>query len=314
MRVFSVGADGGFTEYAQLPFEIDHEESVLEKWLETNPDGILEDGRVLIIGRQVRTDLGGVIDLLGVDRQGNVVVVELKRDRTPRDVVVQALEYAAFAARLDVDALEGILRVHEQDGALGLGDHHREYFEVDESEAVAFNKDQRIVIVGQRVTPEIKQTALFLRSKGIDITCVGFTFFEAAGVGGYCRKRLWSAENMPSRAAWFPARCPPCRRVSSCSRATSTGKPSFPGSSIWRGASHCRFIGGPGVSRWGSRLMEPGWWSATPTRRGAFSGSRCIRRYVTVPVSRRQGQLRRASSDCGVRPRRPGCSHLLGET
>ena len=75
--------------------------------LETNPDGILEDGRVLIIGRQVRTDLGGVIDLLGVDRQGNVVVVELKRDRTPRDVVAQALEYAAFAARLDVDALEG---------------------------------------------------------------------------------------------------------------------------------------------------------------------------------------------------------------
>ncbi len=183
MRVFSVGADGGFTEYAQLPFEIDHEESVLEKWLETNPDGILEDGRVLIIGRQVRTDLGGVIDLLGVDRQGNVVVVELKRDRTPRDVVAQALEYAAFAARLDVDALEGILRVHEQDGALGLGDHHREYFEVDESEAVAFNKDQRIVIVGQRVTPEIKQTASFLGSKGIDVTCVEFTFFKAAGGG-----------------------------------------------------------------------------------------------------------------------------------
>ena len=36
-------------------------------------------------------------------------MVELKRDRTPRDVVAQALEYAAFAARLEVDALEGIL-------------------------------------------------------------------------------------------------------------------------------------------------------------------------------------------------------------
>ena len=80
MRVFSIGSDGEFTEYDQLPFEVDHEESVLEEWLESNPDGILEDGQVLIIGRQVRTDLGAYIDLLGVDREGNAVVIELKRD------------------------------------------------------------------------------------------------------------------------------------------------------------------------------------------------------------------------------------------
>ena len=142
MRVFRVGADGTFTEYEQLPFEVDHEESVLEQWLESNPDKILEDGRLLIIGRQVRTDLGGFIDLLGVDREGNVVVVELKRGRTPRDMIAQALEYAAFVARLDVDALEGILRVHETDESLSLADCHRECFSVDPSQAVTFNKDQ----------------------------------------------------------------------------------------------------------------------------------------------------------------------------
>ena len=182
MRVFSVASDGRFTEYEQLPFEADHEESVLENWLESNPDGILEDGRVLIIGRQVQTDLGGIIDLLGVDREGNVVVVELKRDRTPRDIIAQALEYAAFAARLDVDALEGILRDQHEESP-GLAEHHREYFGFDQSEAVAFNKDQRIVIIGQQVTPEIRQTALFLGSKGIQVTCVEFTFFQAAGGG-----------------------------------------------------------------------------------------------------------------------------------
>ena len=132
MRVFSVASDGRFTEYEQLPFEADHEESVLENWLESNPDGILEDGRVLIIGRQVQTDLGGIIDLLGVDREGNVVVVELKRDRTPRDIIAQALEYAAFAARLDVDALEGILRDQHEESP-GLAEHHREYFGFDQS-------------------------------------------------------------------------------------------------------------------------------------------------------------------------------------
>ena len=108
-----------------------------------------------------------------------MVVVELKRDRTPRDVVAQALEYAAFAARLDVDELERILGEYRPDGTSDLADQHRGYF--DQAEAVAFNKDQRIVIVGQQVTPEIRQTASFLNSKGIQVTCVEFTFFRDAG-------------------------------------------------------------------------------------------------------------------------------------
>ena len=176
MRVFDVGPHNEFTEYERVPFEADHEESVLEEWLEANPGGILKDGPLLIIGRQVPTDLRKWIDLLGVDREGNVVVVELKRDRTPRDVIAQALEYAAYAARLDVRELEGILREYHDDESRSLADHHREYF--NQAEAVAFNKDQRIVIVGQQVTPEIRQTALFLGSKGFQVTCVEFTFFR----------------------------------------------------------------------------------------------------------------------------------------
>ena len=176
MKVFGVGPHNVFTAYERVPFEADHEESVLEEWLESNPGGILEDGPLLIIGRQVHTNLGKWIDLLGVDREGNVVVVELKRDRTPRDVIAQALEYAAYAARLDVRELEGILREYHDNELLSLSGHHREYFQP--TEAVAFNKDQRIVIVGQQVTQEIRQTALFLGSKGLQVTCVEFTFFQ----------------------------------------------------------------------------------------------------------------------------------------
>ena len=181
MRLFSIGSEGGFTEYERSAFETDHEEAVLEEWLASNPDGILEDGRILIIGRQVRTDLGGFIDLLGVDREGSVVVIELKRDRTPREAVAQALEYAAFAERLDIDALEDIVRRYQNDESLSLADHHREYFALDEAAAVAFNKDQRIVIVGQLVTPAIRQTAAFLGSKGLRVTCVEFSLFQAGG-------------------------------------------------------------------------------------------------------------------------------------
>lgn len=179
MRVFGIKSDGEFHEFVKTPFHIEHEEAILEEWLESNPDGIVEDGRVLIIGRQVNTDLGGFIDLLGIDREGDVVVIELKRDRTPRHTVAQALEYASFAEQLDTEELEGILRSYLNNASLSLAEYHREYFELDTDDAVAFNKDQRLVIVGQRVTQEIRQTSTFLRSKGIRVTCVEFTFFQA---------------------------------------------------------------------------------------------------------------------------------------
>jgi len=179
MRVFDVQSDDQFTEYVQTPFQVDHREAILEGWLASNPDGIVEDGNILIIGRQVKTDLGGFIDLLGLDREGDVVVVELKRDRTPRDTIAQSLEYASFAERLDTTELEEMLISYLNDDPLSLAEHHREYFNLGSDEAVSFNKDQRIVIVGQCVTPEIRQTASFLRSKNIRVTCGEFTFFQA---------------------------------------------------------------------------------------------------------------------------------------
>jgi hypothetical protein len=178
MRVFGIQSDGTFSEYVQTQFQVDHEESILEDWIESNPDGIVEDGRILIIGRQVATNFGGFIDLLGLDREGHVIVVELKRDRTPRDTLAQALEYVSFAERLDPAQLEQILRSYLNDESLNLSEYHREYFQIGAEEAISFNKNQGIAVVGQRISPEIRQTASFLRSKGIKVTCVEFTFFQ----------------------------------------------------------------------------------------------------------------------------------------
>ena len=108
-------------------------------------------------------------------------MVELKRDRTPRDTLAQALEYVSFVAPLDSEQLEAILRSYLNDDSLSLAEHHREHFELASDEAVAFNKDQRIVIVGQTVTNEIRQTASFLRAKGVRVTCVEFSFFLSSG-------------------------------------------------------------------------------------------------------------------------------------
>lgn len=179
MRVFSIQQDGKFVEYLRTPFQVEHEESTLEEWLESNPDGILEDSNILIIGRQVSTNLGGIIDLLGLDRYGNVVVIELKRDRTPRETIAQVLEYVSFVEDLDVEQLSSIMTKYYSDETICITELHRDYFQLDPNDAVAFNKDQRMVILGQCITPEIRQTASYLRTKGLKLTCVEFTFFQA---------------------------------------------------------------------------------------------------------------------------------------
>ena len=147
---------------------------MLEDWLESSPNSILEDGGVVIIGRQVPTNLGGYIDLLGADRRGNVVVVELKRDSSSRVAIAQALEYASYVEQLNVQELEAILRDYREEDALLLAEHHRMYFNLGQNEAVSFNENQRIVIVSQRVTREISQTAEYLNSKGFELRASSF--------------------------------------------------------------------------------------------------------------------------------------------
>jgi RecB family endonuclease NucS len=55
---------------------------------------------LMLVGRQVMTAYGKKIDLLAMDRDGSLYVIELKRDKTPREVVAQALDYGSWAMTL----------------------------------------------------------------------------------------------------------------------------------------------------------------------------------------------------------------------
>src|ERR1019366_1859262 len=61
-------------------------EERLEKIIQARLD-ILGLDDLFQIGRQVITDFGKRIDLLAIDGRGDLYVIELKRDRTPREVV-----------------------------------------------------------------------------------------------------------------------------------------------------------------------------------------------------------------------------------
>ena len=81
-------------------------EKRLEDWLAR--DISMLDPNLLVVGRQVPTAFGGFIDLLCIDREGFLVVVELKQGQTPREVTAQALDYASWAKDLNTDDIEEI--------------------------------------------------------------------------------------------------------------------------------------------------------------------------------------------------------------
>ena len=74
--------DSGFTRLvsASLDKELKLEEALVKDIGIVSPD-------IMLIGRQVSTDSGGKIDLLGIDAEGNLHALELKRDKTPREAV-----------------------------------------------------------------------------------------------------------------------------------------------------------------------------------------------------------------------------------
>ncbi len=58
------------------------------------------DPSLIIIGRQINTAFGKYINILTMNSEGNLVVIELKRNRTPREVVAQMLDYASWVQQI----------------------------------------------------------------------------------------------------------------------------------------------------------------------------------------------------------------------
>ena len=76
-------------------------EQLLEDMIVRAPE--ILSGQWMLIGRQEQTGQGGRIDLLAIAPDASLVLIELKRDRTPREIVAQALDYASWVEALTAD-------------------------------------------------------------------------------------------------------------------------------------------------------------------------------------------------------------------
>lgn len=161
-------------------------EKDFENWLENSPNVLLneDEGSIIWIGRQVSATVGesGLYpDLIGIDAAGDLVMVELKKGKTPREVIAQILEYAAWGSSLSDEELNMIAqnyyRKNDCDFNRSLLDLYKEAFypDAEEEPNVEFNRNQKLFIVAEEISPVILEVALHLRDKyNIDLSCLEY--------------------------------------------------------------------------------------------------------------------------------------------
>lgn len=172
VRIWRIGADRKLSE---VPAKYASLEQWIEDWLVD--DISVLDPNLLIIGRQVRTSFGGAVDLLCIDGDGNLVVVELKRGRTPRDVTSQALEYSSWAKDLEFDEIAGIAKSYS--GIAGtLAEAFKAKFGAELPEEI--NQAHRSLIVAESVDASTNRIVRYLAEMGVPINLATVQHFDDA--------------------------------------------------------------------------------------------------------------------------------------
>ncbi len=158
--------------FSELGFK---ERENLQVWLENNPEALGEE--LLIIQKEFSgfSDTNERLDLLALDKQGNLVVIENKLDDSGRDVTWQVLKYASYCSSLSKEQVKDIYQeyLNKKDGKDKAEDKLSEFFDSDDYEELLLNKGltQRIIMVSGNFRKEVTSTVLWLLNYKLRIQC-----------------------------------------------------------------------------------------------------------------------------------------------
>jgi hypothetical protein len=124
------------------------------------------------------------IDLLGLDKEANLVVIELKRTENGGHMELQAIRYAAMVSKMTfADAVAAHSKFLIKNGGDGseaegavLG-----FLGWDEVKGNEFGQDVRIILVSANFSKEITTSVLWLNERELDIRCVRLRPYEFMG-------------------------------------------------------------------------------------------------------------------------------------
>ncbi|NOY43052.1 MAG: DUF91 domain-containing protein [Planctomycetes bacterium] len=128
----------------------------------------------MLIGQQEDTGYGGRIDLLAIAPDGSLVLIELKRDRTPREVVAQALDYASWVEELRAEDIVAIYGRFATGRSLDEDFRQRFGENLDEE---TLNQGHQIVVVAAELDDSTERIVSYLNERDIPINVLCFQVF-----------------------------------------------------------------------------------------------------------------------------------------
>lgn len=147
-------------------------EQLLEEMIVCDPQILSSDW--MIIGRQESTPYAGRIDLLAIAPDGSLVLIELKRNRTPREIVAQAIDYAAWVEDLTTDKIAQIYQRFSKGRNLDEDFRARFGIELDEE---ALNESHQIILVAAELDDSTERIINYLNARDIAINVIFFQVF-----------------------------------------------------------------------------------------------------------------------------------------
>ncbi len=114
------------------------------------------------------------IDLLAIDKDGNLVVIELKRTETGEHMELQALRYAAMVSTLTFSRATEIYQKY----LISIGSENNaeanliEFLGWEEPQEDDFGLDVRIILVSANFSKELTTSVMWLNERNLDIRCV----------------------------------------------------------------------------------------------------------------------------------------------
>lgn len=148
-------------------------EQLLEDMIVASPRLLSEEW--MLIGRQEDTGFGGRIDLLAISPDGSLVLIELKRDRTPRDVVAQSLDYAVWVENLAAEDIDAIYNRFKAGG--NLAEDFKNHFGQELVEE-SLNSSHQIIIVASSLDESSERIVAYLSQRDIPINVLCFQVFS----------------------------------------------------------------------------------------------------------------------------------------
>lgn len=157
-------------------------ENKLEQLIQENI-GIIGP-HLMVIGRQVATSFGKYIDLLAISITGELAVIELKRDRTPREIIAQTLDYGSWIHTLDDEDIARIWAKYSEREDSGvskgqaLDDAFCKHFGLNEMPD-EINTEHELIIVASVLDESTERIVDYLANyHGVNINAVFFRAFR----------------------------------------------------------------------------------------------------------------------------------------